>query len=313
MSPAQSKSQMIVLLGPTASGKTSWGLQFAKYLDTEIISADSRQIYKKMTIGTAKASGEWKRKGFKKNYVVEDVVHHMVDFLDPGKTFTVAEFRDQAIKHGRMIAKHGKIPIVAGGTGLYISALVDNFRIPRIEANKKLRHSFGEKTAEELHDWLKKLDKKSAETIDPKNKRRLIRALEVSILSGQPFSEQKEKGDAIFDILQIGIDVSRDVLYTRINERIDQMIADGLIDEVKDLLRQKYSWELPSMSGIGYRQFREYIDGTIGLDEVVERLKRDTRRYAKRQLTWFRRDKRIQWCKTYDEAHALVEKFIENS
>ncbi len=301
---------MIVLLGPTACGKTSWSLDFAKKYNGEIISADSRQIYKKMTIGTAKAVGEWKRNGLRKTYYVNDMPHHLIDFLDPGKRFTVAEFRDKAIKYGKMAHKHGRVPIVAGGTGLYIHSIVDNLQIPRVVANKKLRKSFEEKTEEELLQWLKQIDPKSAKTIDPKNKRRIIRALEVTILSGTPFSEQQKKGDPIFNILQIGIETPREVLYDRINTRVDEMIEEGLIDEIKQLMK-KYIWELPSMSGIGYRQFKDYFDGKYSLPDAVEHLKRDTRRYAKRQLTWFKRDKRIHWCKTKEEAEKLIENFLK--
>lgn len=302
---------MVIFLGPTACGKTSWSLKFAKKHNGEIISADSRQIYKKMTIGTAKAVGEWRRNGLRKTYYVEDVPHHLIDFLDPGKRFTVAEFRDKAIKYGKMAHKHGRVPFVAGGTGLYIHALVDNLQIPRVVANKKLRRSFEEKTEAELLAWLKQIDPKSANAIDPKNKRRLIRALEVTILSGTPFSEQQKKGDPVFNMLQIGINAPREVLYERINQRVDEMIKNGLIDEIKELMRQKYIWELPSMSGIGYRQFKDYFDGKCSLPDAIDRLKRDTRRYAKRQITWFKRDKRIKWCETYEEAEKLIEDFLK--
>ncbi len=309
----ETQPKMIVILGPTACGKTSWGLDLAKKYGGEIISADSRQIYKHMTIGTAKVNGKWKRNGLRKTYYVDDIPHHLLDFLNPGRQFTVAEFRDKAIKYGKLAHKHGRIPMVVGGTGLYIHALVDNFQIPRITANKKLRKSFEEKTSDELLLWLEKMDPVSAKKIDPKNKRRIIRALEVSILTGSPFSEQRKKGESIFNILQIGISVPRDILYERINTRVDEMMRTGLIDEIKQLLRRKYSWELPSMSGIGYRQFKDYFDGKYSLSDAIERLKRDTRRYAKRQLTWFKRDQRIQWCQTYEQAEHHVATFLDKT
>jgi tRNA dimethylallyltransferase len=275
--------KLIVILGPTASGKTSWALQAVKKYNGEIISADSRQIYKYMDIGTAKAKGEWKRNGLRKSYVVDDVVHHLIDFLNPGKTFTVAEFRDKAIKYAKLSQKNKKIPFLVGGTGLYISAVVDNFTIPRIPPHKKMRKSLEEKTNEQLMKLLEMLDPDAAAVIDANNKRRIIRALEVTILSGEPFSKQKKKGEQLFDILEIGIDVPRDILYQRIDARVDAMIEEGLLDEIQ-------------MST---------------LEDANVDLKKDTYQFARRQLTWFRRDKRIQWCKTYEEADKYIKHFLE--
>ncbi|PIR04440.1 MAG: tRNA (adenosine(37)-N6)-dimethylallyltransferase MiaA [Candidatus Magasanikbacteria bacterium CG11_big_fil_rev_8_21_14_0_20_39_34] len=310
-----SLQKVVIILGPTACGKTDWSLRLAKTYNGEVVSADSRQIYKKMDIGTAKVIGDWRWNvswnGLRRSYYVEDVPHHLMDFLDPGKSFSSAEFRDRAVKYIKMATRHGKIPFVVGGTGLYISSLVNNFYIPRIPPNKKLRSGLEEKSHEELMELLKRLDKETASNIDQKNKRRIIRALEVSIMTGEKFSRQKKKGEKMFDFLQIGIDVERDILYDRINKRVDAMIEDGLLQEIEALLKQKYSWKLPSMSGIGYRQFQLYYDGEQSLEKTVELLKRDTRRYARRQLTWFRRDKGIVWCKSYEEAEALVQKFLQ--
>ena len=304
--------KLIVVLGPTASGKTTWGLKLAKKFNGDIISADSRQIFKKMNIGTAKVVGEWRRNGLRKTYYVEDVPHHLIDFLDPGKSFAVSEFRDKAVKYAKLAHKNGKMPLVVGGTGLYIHSVVDNLEIPRVAPNSKLRKSLKDKTNEELMKLLQTLDPKSAKAVDPKNTRRIIRALEVCILSGIPFSEQQIKGDPIFDVLQIGIDAPREVLYDRINKRVDKMMKLGLLKEVENLVKQKYGWNLSSMSGIGYRQFKGYFDGEYDLDRAIELLKRDTRRYSKRQLTWFKRDDRIKWCKDYKEAERLVEEFLKN-
>ncbi|MFH1946561.1 MAG: tRNA (adenosine(37)-N6)-dimethylallyltransferase MiaA [Candidatus Magasanikbacteria bacterium] len=303
--------KLIVLLGPTASGKTTWGLKLAKNFNGEIISADSRQVYRKMDIGTAKAVGEWRRNGLRKTYYIEDVPHHLIDFLDTGKQFTVAEFRDKAVKYTKLALKGGKTPLIVGGTGLYIHSVVDNLKIPRIAPNRKLRKSLEEKSTEDLMKLLKNLDPKTAQTVDSNNTRRVIRALEVCILSGIPFSEQQIKGDQIFDVLQIGIEVPREVLYTRIGKRVDEMMKLGLLKEVENLLKQKYGWNLPSMSGIGYRQFREFFENKRELDEAIELLKRDTRRYAKRQTSWFKRDNRIVWCKEYREAEKLVNEFLK--
>jgi len=302
--------KLVVILGPTAAGKTSWGLRLAKELNGEIIGADSRQIYKKMDIGTAKPEGEWKRNGLRRSYMVDDVPHHIIDILDPGKQFSVAEFRDKAVKYVKLIQKNKKVPLLVGGTGLYISALVDNLHIPRVSPNKKLRQSLEEKSVAELFELFEKMDPEGAKEIDKKNKRRLLRALEVCIMSGEPFSAQKKKGDPLFDVLQIGVEVDRDELYARIDTRVDDMIKQGLVKEVGQLMKQKYAWHLPSMSGVGYRQFQEYFDGEKNIDECIDLLKRDTRRFARRQLTWFRRDKRIEWFSEYEQAKRRIQDFL---
>lgn len=302
--------KIVVLVGPTASGKTSWSLQLAEKFRGEVISADSRQIYKKMTIGTAKVPGEWKWNGLRRTYMVGDIPHHLVDFLDPGKLFTVAEFREKAMKYIQLAESNGHLPIIVGGTGLYVEALIDNFVIPKVTPNKKLRQSLEDKTIEELMTLLIQMDPETAERIDKRNKRRLIRALEVCIFTGEPFSKQRTKGESLLDPLIIGVDVPRDVLYNRIDTRIDEMMKEGLEKEVHALVKQKYSWDLPSMNGIGYKEFREYFEGACTLQEAVDQLKRNTRRLAKKQLTWFRRDKRIQWVDTYAKAEKLVKRFI---
>jgi tRNA dimethylallyltransferase len=304
--------KLIVLLGPTAAGKTEWGIRLAKKFHGEVISADSRQIYKKMSIGTAKQPGEWQWQGLHKVYMVDDIPHHLVDFLDPGKTFTVAQFRDRAVKHIKLAYRNGTVPFIVGGTGLYLSAIVDNYHIPRTSPNKKLRSSLEGKSKEELLQLLQSLDPETAAIIDVHNIRRVIRALEVCILTGQPFSEQREKGEQLFNVLQIGVQADRQVLYERIHKRVEAMMKAGLLKEVESLMKQKYAWHLPSMSGVGYRQFKMYFDGVHTLPEVVERIKRDTRHFARRQLTWFRRDTRTKWVRTYEEAEALVAAFLDD-
>ena len=192
---SKNKQKLIVIVGPTASGKTGWSLRLAKKINGEIISADSRQVYKKMNIGTAKGNGEWRRVGLRKTFFVEDIPHHLIDFLDPGKQFTAPNFRDKAFKYIKLSYKNKRYPIVVGGTGLYISTLIENFRVPMVLANNKLRNSLMEKSVDQLHELLLSIDKVSADKIDKNNKRRVIRALEVSILSGEPFSKQKIKGE----------------------------------------------------------------------------------------------------------------------
>lgn len=302
--------KLIVILGPTACGKTDLGIEIAKKFNGEIISADSRQIFKKMTIGTAKPKGEWRWNGLRKTYYFENIPHHLIDFLDPGKVFTVAEFRDKALKYAKMSYKAGRVPIIVGGTGLYISSVVDNYIIPRVSPNSKLRRSLAEKSNEELVNLLNNLDPEATKIVDKNNKRRIIRALEVCILSGDRFSNQRKKGDALFDVLQIGIDLPREVLYERINARTEKMIDEGLVEEAQNLLKQKYHWNLSSMNSIGYKQMRGYFEGNLDLAKTLELLKRDTRHYARRQLMWFRRDNRIKWIKEPEEARDLVDNFL---
>lgn len=304
--------KLLVIVGQTACGKTKWSLRLAKKIKGEIISADSRQIYKKMDIGTAKEPGEWRWNGLRKTFFIKDIPHHLIDFIDPGKKFSVAEFRDRSIKYAKMAYKNERVPIVAGGTGLYVSALVNNLHIPRVAPNKKLRSSLEEKSLDELMVLLNQMDKETAEKIDKKNKRRIIRALEVCIFTGEPFSKQKRKGDPLFDTLQIGIEVPREVLYKRIDKRVDEMMKLGLLKEIEILLKQRYSWELPSMSGIGYQQFKRYFEKEISLDEAIENLKRDTRRYAHRQKSWFKRDDRVKWFENYKDAEEEVLNFFKN-
>ncbi len=304
--------KLIVIVGPTAAGKTAWSLKLAKKFDGEIIYADSRQIYKKMNIGTAKPAGKWQWNRLRKTFFIDDIAHYLIDFLDPGKKFTVAQFRDSAIKFTKLIHSHNRVPILSGGTGLYIQSVVDNYVIPRVPANKELRASLQGKTNDELLYLLGQLDPDILKVIDKKNKRRLIRALEVCIFTGIPFSAQRQKSDPLFDILMIGVDVPREELYDRINKRVDEMIELGLEEEVRGLVNQKYGWERSSMQGIGYRQFKEYLDGEKTIEEVIENLKRDTRRLARRQMTWFKRDDRITWISEYEEAEKLVREFLNN-
>lgn len=300
-----------VILGPTACGKTAWSLRLAKKFNGEIISADSRQIYKKMNVGTAKEEGEWRWVGLRRIFHIQDIPHYLIDMFDPGEMFTVAQFRDKAVKYIKLIHQRDRLPLLVGGTGLYISAVTDNFIIPKVPPNKKLRRSLEEKSREELLIWLEKLDPQSAQEIDRRNQRRIIRALEVCILSGRPFSRQRQKGEPIFNTLRIGIDLPREELHRRIEERVEKMLANGLLNEVRALRKQKYSWDLPSLSAIGYRQFKDYFDNKIDLAAVAELLKKNTKNYAKRQLTWFRRDPSIHWCEEYEEAEKLLENFIK--
>ena len=305
--------KIVIILGPTASGKTDLSIELAKKFNGEIISADSRQIYKKMNIGTAKPEGEWGKVSGHKAYVVQEVPHYLVDIVDPGKSFTLADFKEQAAEHIQEIISRGKLPIIVGGTGMYIWSLVENLDIPKVAPNSKLRRSLEKKPLSELVELLKNYDSENAEKIDLKNPRRVIRALEVFITSGGSFFEQRTKSTPLYDILQVGLVRPREELYKRIEQRIDGQMEQGLIQEVESLMKQKYGCQLPSMSSLGYKQVATYLRGEISLEKAIEDFKRDTRRYAKRQMTWFKRDKNIIWLapEEYKKAEKLIAEFIK--
>ncbi len=304
--------KIIVLAGPTASGKTDLGILLAKHFNGEIISADSRQVYKKMTIATGKPRGVWQEVDGSSAYVVEGVPHYLMDLVDPGEEFTLAQFKESALSAIRHIFQRKKVPIVVGGTGLYLWSLIDNLSLPPVAPNKKLRDGFEGKSLTELVELLRNIDPKSALKIDLKNQQRVIRALEVAILTGNSFTEQQLKGVPLFDVLQLGIQRPQNELNERINQRVERQFKEGMIDETKDLLRQRYQWKLPSMKGIGYKEIDHYLQGELSLKEACEKIQGATRRYAKRQLTWFKRDDRITWIspESFDEAVRLIQDFL---
>ncbi|MBU4141646.1 tRNA (adenosine(37)-N6)-dimethylallyltransferase MiaA [Patescibacteria group bacterium] len=317
-------NKLIVILGPTASGKTELALKLAKKISAkggpvsgrngaEIISADSRQIFKDMNIGTAKPYAknqklQTKNQNYKlktkKPYnlqpttynLVSGISHYLIDILSPDEKFSVAEYKELAVRIIRDVQNRGKVPIMVGGAGLYISAITDNIEIPKVKPNPALRKKLEKTSPVILLKRLKKLDPNTFKTIDKKNIRRIIRALEVTISTGIPFSAQRAKGAPLFDCLQIGLSMPREKLYKKIDVRVEKMIKSGLIQETKKLAKI-HSWKLPSMSGIGYKEIGMYLRGEITLKRAKELIKFATHSYARRQMTWFRRDERIEWVK----------------
>jgi tRNA dimethylallyltransferase len=335
--------KLIVILGPTASGKTEMALKLAKKFNGEIVNADSRQIYRGMDIGTGKVKVEAKRRhGLRQltPIVSGGVPHYLIDIVEPDEEFTVAEYKKMAVKVIRDILKRGKQPFLVGGTGLYIQAVVDNLIIPRVPPDKELRARFERefkkstienRQSEILNKWYKKLlklDPEAIHVVDPKNPRRIIRALEVCLATHQPFSRLRQKGKPLFDVLQIGIEMPREKLYERIDKRVDQMIKEGLIEETKNLINRLQDksykleeiWNLPSMSGIGYKEIGEFLkqESRIKsqesrenlLAQKIQEIKWRTHGYARRQLMWFYRDKRIIWVKNYREAERKIAKWL---
>ncbi len=293
---------LVVILGPTASGKTEMGFKLAKKYNGEIINADSRQIYREMDIGTGKTDIQ---------YSIFNIPIHLINIKNPNQKFSLSQYKKLTIKTIKDIHKRGKVPILVGGTGLYISAIVDNLEIPKAAPNKKIRQKLEKHTDEYLFNKLKKIDLKSAKTIGENNKRKLIRALEVCEITGKPFSSQQIKGEPLFNILQIGIKIDREKLYKKIDERVDEMIRIGLIKETKKLSK-KYSFDLPAMSGIGYFEIGQYLKNKITLDDAVQKIKYRTHQYARRQMTWFKRDERIEWVENYRETERLINNFISH-
>jgi len=304
------KKKVIVVVGPTGSGKSGIAFQIAKKFDGFLISADSRQLYQGMDIGTNKDLGKWVKVNGKNIFKIDDIEEHLVDFIQPDQEFTLDDWLKACKK---IINEKEQLPIVVGGTGLYTTALVEGYELKGGQ-DKELRQKFEQQLNEfglpYLVNQLKKIDSNIEHKIDTKNSRRVIRALEICLKTKKPLKFNKQEGN--FEFLQLGVRVDREKLYQKINKRVDQMIKQGLIEEVKVLLKKGYKKDLPAMSGIGYRQIVQYLDEEIDLTEAVRLIKRDTRRYAKRQMTWYKRDKSIKWVKDYQEAEKLVKKFIKN-
>jgi len=307
MSNSNSKKPLIVILGPTASGKTGWAIKLAQKFNGEIVSADSRQIYREMDIGTAKQR-ELRIKN-QESRIDDEIVQHLIDVVDPDEDFTLSDYKKLAIRKINDIHGRDKIPFLVGGTGLYISSIVDNFDIPEAAPDKKLRADLEKTSTKDLQAELKVLDPVSYERMDLNNRRRLIRAIEVCKTTDKPFSEQKKKGEPLFNVLQIGICADKKVLDKKINCRVDEMIANGLVDEVKKL-SMKYSPDLPSMSGIGYAELNAHFNAHLTLRQAIDMIKLHTRQYAKKQMTWFRKNKDIYWLNNINETTQLINNFL---
>lgn len=309
------KQKIIVILGATASGKSGLALKLAKKYHGYLISADSRQVYKEMSIITGKDEGEWQKIAGENVYVVEGVPEYMVDFVEPIETFTLADYQKQVLAIIEQQKDTGRIPIIVGGTGLYISALVNNYELPEGEPDLKMRAELEQRLETEgletLYLELLKKDFDTAQVIARDNPRKVIRALEYFYTTGDSLVNQMKKGESQFDVLQIGIDWPREVLYERIEKRINMMLEQGGWEETKYIL-EKYGNVLNSVTGIGYRQLGLALNGEMPEKEAIDLFKRDTRRYAKRQLTWFRRDDRINWVPGGDEAVKQAEQLVED-
>jgi len=296
--------KLIAVVGPTASGKTSLAIDLAARLpgDFEAINADSRQVYRHMDIGTAKPKPDERAM----------LTHHLIDIVDPDEPFGLATWLELANKALESCWSRGVVAIVVGGTGQYIWALLEGWRVPEVPAQDELRKELESRPPEELLVELRRIDPDSDEYIQPQNVRRIVRALEVYHATGKPFSHWRTKHPPEFDWLAIGRRLSRRELYARIDSRVDAMIAGGFVDEVKSLRALGYARGLPAMSGIGYADIAAHLDGEITLDEAIRGTKFGTHRLARHQNAWFKStDERIHWLDDPIDACAIVKPFLE--
>ena len=297
------KPKVIVICGPTASGKTALSIELAKKINGEIISSDSMQIYKDMTIGTAKPTIE----------EMQGIKHYLIDFIEPNQRYSVADFKKDAEKAIEEIIKKGKVPIVVGGTGLYVDSLIYGIEYQEINFDEKYRNELEKRVEKEglekLYNEAKKIDPQAIEKISQNDKKRILRILEIYKATGKNKTEQEiesRKNEGKYDYKVFAINMDREKLYERINKRVDIMIENGLIQEVEELLK-KYNKFPTAMQGLGYKEVAEYLYNKCSKEEMIENIKRETRRYAKRQITWFKKNKQTIWIKPNDLQEILDE------
>ena len=299
--------KVIVIGGPTASGKTGLSIELAKRINGEIVSCDSMQIYKDMTIGTAKPTIE----------EMEGIPHYMIDCISPETRYSVADYKKDATNAIKEIISKGKVPIVVGGTGLYVEALIYGIEYNEIEEDleyrKKLEKIEEKEGLDPLYEMAKKIDEKAMEKISKNDKKRICRVLEIYHSTGKTKTElevESRKNGPEFDYLLFGITMDKEKLYERINKRVDIMIENGLIEEVKNLI-QKYKNFPTAMQGLGYKEVVQYLNGNLNRDEMIQKIKMETRRYAKRQLTWFRKYPNIIWLDGLESTQNNIEIILE--
>ena len=299
----QTNKPLVVIVGPTASGKTAVSIDLAKRLNGEIVSADSRLLYRGMDIGTAKPTAAEQ----------DNVPHHLIDVADPDETWSLALYQRTAYQVIDSIMERSKLPILVGGTGQYVRAIIEGWRIPPQAPDESLRESLSRWAEmigpEGLHQRLATVDPQAAEMIDYRNMRRTIRALEVILNTGERFSDLRKKQQCRYTPFIFGISRPREVLYQRIDQRIDQMIADGLVEEVQTLLQSGYQADLPTLSAIGYGEIIQYLNNQVSLEEAVTLIRRNTRIFVRRQANWFKPDDpRIHWV---EAAEGMVDNMEE--
>ncbi len=298
------KPKVIVILGPTASGKSRMAINLALQFDGEIVSADSRHVYKEFNIGTNKESSE----------ELAQIPHYLINISTPTEQVYLPDYQQQAFGAIDGIIKKEKLPFLVGGTGLYLSAVIENYQIPNVAPQPELRKELEKLTTDELTFRLKKVDPEGSQLIYQNNRLKLIRAIEFAEVSGQSFIANQRTAPPKHDYCVIGIEVEREKLYQTINKRVFEMLDRGLEQEVKKL-SAKYGWDSPAMLSIGYREWKEYFEGTKTKDQVIAEIQQDTRNYSKRQMTWFWRmekKSKINWVETEAEAKGVIKKFLDS-
>lgn len=301
------KPKVIVICGPTASGKTALSIELAKKINGEIVSADSMQIYKDMDIGSAKPSVE----------EMQGIKHYMLDFVSPEERYNVADYKEEAINAIQEILKKGKVPIVVGGTGLYVDSLIYGIEYPKMEFDEEYRKEL-EKRAEvegleKLYEEAQKIDPEAMKIISTNDRKRIIRVLEIYKSTGKTKTQQEiesRKNEVPYDYKVFAINMDRELLYDRINRRVDIMIEQGLVEEVKSIT-EKYNNYPTAMQALGYKEIKEYLDGFLTKEEAIEKVKQETRRYAKRQLTWFRKNKDTVWLDGVNDRQDNINVILE--
>ena len=303
------KQKVIVICGPTASGKTNLSIEVAKKIDGEIVSADSMQIYKDMNIGTAKPTKQ----------EMQNIKHYLLDFVSPNQRYSVAEYSKDAIEAIDEIIRKGKVPIIVGGTGLYVNSLIYGIEYPEIKLDVQYRNEL-EKIAQEdnglekLYSMAEKIDPEAVKNISKNDKKRICRILEIfnstKMTKTQQEIESRKKGPK-YNYLIFGINMDRDKLYDRINKRVDIMIQEGLIEEVKSII-SKYDEFPTAMQGLGYKEVVEYLEGKATKEEMIDKIKMETRRYAKRQITWFKKCENIKWIDGLDDIQNNINIILED-
>lgn len=278
-----SQAALVAIVGPTAVGKTALAIELAQRMGGAIVNADSRQVYRQMNIGTAKPTPDEQAAAR----------HHLIDIIDPDQPFSLAVYQEQALQAIAAISGSGQLPLLVGGTGQYVMAVVEGWGVPRVAPQPELRARLEAEAAAQgtatLHERLREVDPVAAVKIEPNNLRRIIRALEVYEVTGEPISTQQHKQPPPYRITAIWLTMERPALYARIDARVDAMIAAGLLDEVRGLVERGYGWELPAMSSLGYREFQPYFTGQASVEECITRLKFNTHAFVRKQEMWFRR------------------------
>jgi len=307
------RPKVVVILGPTSAGKTDLAIQLALAFRGEVISADSRQVYRGLNISSSKVPGKWERRGTKRYFMYKGVNHHLIDIVSPRKQFSVSDYKKKATRAIGNILSRGRLPIISGGTGFYIRTITHNLDLPKVAPERKLRKELEALTTEQLVTRLKGLDPRRAAEIDVNNRRRLIRAIEIVVLTKSqvpPLDLKKSK--SVYDILEIGVKPPDEILKERINDVIEERVRRGVVREIKRLHKRGISWKRLENLGLEYRFVSAYIRDEIDLETMKASMKRDYWRYAKRQMTWFRGNKSIIWVDSPEKAFPIVQDFLDH-